>query len=846
MLSPSSQSIYLENDDIYINKIIDHLLSNSYSEIDNLTIILPNYYSLEIFKNKYLSKILKLKKAIKVPEIITLQQFYNIYYKSPYYINLSYQEEILVLTKLIIEDNSYEIDVVNAAKLSKELYRIFNDFKKYELQIDDIYKWLDQDLAKHWWDLSSFLSNIFRNFEQVINQYSFSIKYNLQNKYFIFIGISDNLDNEIDKLSEFTNSLFISPILLDILVEKFDNLKRVYNSLDNNKLLIFKNNLSQNNKIFNEFYDVFDEFRFVFDKITSSEDDILVIINDDYFFRLLSSELDLLNIEYNSTFKEPYLNFEESEFLLNLAIFKSSDGSLFSYSNILKSRIFDDLEHIDNVIELLDSKDLFFNDFYDLINFIDNEWVKSLNEILLEWLNFKGSDFNEILDENYNVFIKIYKKFNLKTSISNSEKFDVFVRNIINFNVKYIKIELEDYSNYLKEILTLKYSRVFSKTSKISICKFEDIAILDSKEIIICNFNKESVLGVNDNDVWLTNKILKKIGLVNDNEKYETIKNIIDSISSKNITFTRAIYKDGELLEKCPIINSYSNVIYNKFTIDYKEKYLLNYQDDFIIKSSELPEKLYASNIELLSRNPYGFFIRKVLKIIPKKKFTDTPQNSDFGTLIHKVLEEISNSEASDYKNLLNKIYNEFNHTQIYRLLTEDRILNIIKEFKLYNANSKNNYKIYSEIEGKLEINLRNNKKIIISAIADRIEISDKKIRIIDFKTGSPPTYKDISYGKSPQLVIEAMIAISDGFNNIIFNSHEIEVVYIKVNSKEPYFEEKSYILSCEEIKQHQIAMINFLEFYYLQDEIKVSKEKLPDFWRLNFDDYEFYRRELE
>jgi ATP-dependent helicase/nuclease subunit B len=56
-----------------------------------------------------------------------------------------------------------------------------------------------------------------------------------------------------------------------------------------------------------------------------------------------------------------------------------------------------------------------------------------------------------------------------------------------------------------------------------------------------------------------------------------------------------------------------------------------------------------------------------------------------------------------------------------------------------------------------------------LTAKADRIdEYHDGSIKIIDYKTGNPPSSKDVSLGLSPQLSLEGAILQGGGFKDVL------------------------------------------------------------------------------
>ena len=75
---------------------------------------------------------------------------------------------------------------------------------------------------------------------------------------------------------------------------------------------------------------------------------------------------------------------------------------------------------------------------------------------------------------------------------------------------------------------------------------------------------------------------------------------------------------------------------------------------------------------------------------------------------------------------------------------------------------------IAAEIRGEIKIPLDNAGIFTLSARADRIERRrDGSYAILDYKTGQPPTGKQVRMGLSPQLTLEAAILREGGFAGI-------------------------------------------------------------------------------
>ncbi len=63
---------------------------------------------------------------------------------------------------------------------------------------------------------------------------------------------------------------------------------------------------------------------------------------------------------------------------------------------------------------------------------------------------------------------------------------------------------------------------------------------------------------------------------------------------------------------------------------------------------------------------------------------------------------------------------------------------------------------------------------------------TDRTFAIVDYKTGQPPTGKQVRMGLSPQLTLEAAILREGGFDGIAAGSSVSEIVYVKLNGNTP------------------------------------------------------------
>jgi ATP-dependent helicase/nuclease subunit B len=101
--------------------------------------------------------------------------------------------------------------------------------------------------------------------------------------------------------------------------------------------------------------------------------------------------------------------------------------------------------------------------------------------------------------------------------------------------------------------------------------------------------------------------------------------------------------------------------------------------------------------------------------------------------------------------------------------------------------------RIDAEIRGEIGIPLDNARTFILSARADRIEQrQDGRFAILDYKTGQPPTGKQVRMGLSPQLTLEAAILREGGFKDISADSSVAELAYVRLSGNNPPGEHRS------------------------------------------------------
>jgi ATP-dependent helicase/nuclease subunit B len=100
---------------------------------------------------------------------------------------------------------------------------------------------------------------------------------------------------------------------------------------------------------------------------------------------------------------------------------------------------------------------------------------------------------------------------------------------------------------------------------------------------------------------------------------------------------------------------------------------------------------------------------------------------------------------------------------------------------------------IFAETSGEIAFPLDNERTFVLVARADRIERRhDGSFAILDYKTGQPPTGKQVRMGLAPQLSLEAAILREGGFAGIAAGSSVGELVYVRLSGNNPPGEQRT------------------------------------------------------
>jgi ATP-dependent helicase/nuclease subunit B len=202
---------------------------------------------------------------------------------------------------------------------------------------------------------------------------------------------------------------------------------------------------------------------------------------------------------------------------------------------------------------------------------------------------------------------------------------------------------------------------------------------------------------------------------------------------------------------------------------------------------SARPRRASVTEIETWLRDPYSVYARRVLRLEPLEALDADAGAAERGTLIHAVLDEFRRDhperlppDALERLSALGRRHFEaLGHRPGVTAVWWPRFERIAAWFvATENARAELARVLATECAGRLALDLPGG-SFLLTCKADRIDrLSDGQLLIIDYKTGGVPSRKEVEDGRSPQLPLEAAIALAGGFGTAIPTGAPIALEY--------------------------------------------------------------------
>jgi ATP-dependent helicase/nuclease subunit B len=190
------------------------------------------------------------------------------------------------------------------------------------------------------------------------------------------------------------------------------------------------------------------------------------------------------------------------------------------------------------------------------------------------------------------------------------------------------------------------------------------------------------------------------------------------------------------------------------------------------------PRQLTVTEIETWLRDPYAIHARHVLKLAALRPLDEATDAADYGSLVHTGMRHFLDRhgvrwppDAADQ--MRRAMLRALAEAGLREALAAwwaprlERIADWVTGVEAERRATRPPVAIAAEIPGTFDL-ARPGGAFKLIGRADRIERrADGGLAILDYKTGTPPTQKDVDAGLAPQLLLEAAMAEAGAFAEI-------------------------------------------------------------------------------
>jgi ATP-dependent helicase/nuclease subunit B len=180
------------------------------------------------------------------------------------------------------------------------------------------------------------------------------------------------------------------------------------------------------------------------------------------------------------------------------------------------------------------------------------------------------------------------------------------------------------------------------------------------------------------------------------------------------------------------------------------------------------PKALSVTEVDRLKADPYAFYARRMLRLMPLDPVDADPSAAWRGTAVHEVLQKWFELDGCDPALLRARaeamLADERTHPMM-RALWQPRLMEAIDWIAREIAANATEGRTVLAVERRGEIPFAG---VALSGTFDRVDrLADGSLAIVDYKTGQPPSPKAVRAGYSLQLGLLGLIAEEGGFKDI-------------------------------------------------------------------------------
>ena len=189
------------------------------------------------------------------------------------------------------------------------------------------------------------------------------------------------------------------------------------------------------------------------------------------------------------------------------------------------------------------------------------------------------------------------------------------------------------------------------------------------------------------------------------------------------------------------------------------------------------PTQFSATQFDTLISDPYAIYAKRILGLRALAPVNEAPNAALKGTLFHQALQlftqahptgQITDEHLAIMLELAQPLFQPWlSHYEVQHFWWPQFIAVAQWFLSADNDMRQSGDLSFAEVQGEVEINL-GARHATITAKADRIVLHDDgSVTIIDYKTGAMPSQRDVTLGRSTQMLVEAGLIAKGGYQTI-------------------------------------------------------------------------------
>ncbi|MDR0484652.1 MAG: double-strand break repair protein AddB [Alphaproteobacteria bacterium] len=422
--------------------------------------------------------------------------------------------------------------------------------------------------------------------------------------------------------------------------------------------------------------------------------------------------------------------------------------------------------------------------------------------------NYKKINFQETLINHIKIAEQLTtNKENTKSDLwteQEGKELSLLLAKLLEESISIEEVSINEYMDIIKKsILDINIRTIYNKHPRLYIYGELQNNLIQHDLLIVANMNEGTMPFLTPPNPWMNESMMNKLGFLPSESQIGLKANVFSqTLGANEVILVRSEKEQGKLttpsrwlLQLETFLDYYKSSEINKKQYLYEIQQKVDIPQDFtplILDNVSFnppiavrPTKISATQLESLIKNPYLFFIERILKIKPLDRINPIPNKRDYGNALHQALENFF-INLNTFKtlpkehlyleliNLTEARFKTFLQSPTFRLFKMPIIKKGIYEL-LNTENLEEIDKSYTELFGSIPISV-GDFTIELSGKADRIDIlNNSTINIFDYKTTA--SVKIEEYWQ--QLLILSLILYHQGFEEITHKPLYINTSYI-------------------------------------------------------------------